>query len=141
MFSKIMLRGLLAAAVFAATLFAGALSAHGDVFNMPSGQTSLQFVTVGDPGNVADPATGNLYGSVGHTYQIGKYDVTAGQYCQFLNAVATTSDPNGLYNSLHGLEPADNRDYPKRKSGQLQLHGHGRLQPSRQLPNLRRFLG
>ncbi len=30
---------------------------------------------------------------------MGKYDVTTAQYCQFLNAVATTSDPYGLYNS------------------------------------------
>ena len=33
--------------------------AHADVFNMPAGQTSLQFVTVGDAGNAAPtrPAT------------------------------------------------------------------------------------
>ena len=55
--------------------------ARANVFNMPNGQTSLQFVTVGDPGNVADSVvmmqdntTG--YGSVGYVYQIGKYDVT-----------------------------------------------------------------
>ena len=71
--------------------------AQADVFNMPAGQTSLQFVTVGDPGNAADTATG-CYGSVGYTYQMGKYDVTVGQYCQFLNAVAKT-DTYGLYNS------------------------------------------
>jgi formylglycine-generating enzyme required for sulfatase activity len=41
-----------------------------------------------------DGTTG--YGSVGYTYQIGKYDVTAAQYCQFLNAVAGT-DTFGLY--------------------------------------------
>ena len=68
-----------------------------NVFNMPTGETSLQFVTVGNPGNAAYPLTG--CGSVGYTYQMGKYDVTFGQYCQFLNAVATTSDPYGLYNS------------------------------------------
>jgi formylglycine-generating enzyme required for sulfatase activity len=62
---------------------------------MPTGQTSLQFVTVGSPGNPAD-ITG--YGSVGYAYQMGKYDVTVGQYCQFLNAVAAT-DTYGLYNS------------------------------------------
>ena len=67
-----------------------------DVFNMPGGQTSLQFVTVGDPGNAADPTTG--YGAVGYVFQIGTYDVTVGQYCQFLNAVAKT-DTYGLYNS------------------------------------------
>jgi probable HAF family extracellular repeat protein len=78
-------------------------TAKADVFNMPAGQTSLQFVTVGDPGNVADTAvmgdgtTG--YGSVSNVYRMGKYDVTLGQYVQFLNAVAKT-DTYGCYNSL-----------------------------------------
>ena len=40
------------------------------------------------------------YGAVAYNYQIGEYDVTAAQYCQFLNAVAATnSDPYGLWNS------------------------------------------
>ena len=43
-----------------------------------------------------DGTTG--YGSVPYIYQMGKYDVTVGQYCQFLNAVAKT-DTYGLYNS------------------------------------------
>jgi formylglycine-generating enzyme required for sulfatase activity len=63
-----------------------------------TGQASLEFVPVGNPGNAADPATGSLYGSVGYNYNIGKYDVTVGQYCQFLNAVAKT-DTYGLYHS------------------------------------------
>jgi formylglycine-generating enzyme len=60
---------------------------------MPSGKTSFQFVTVGDPGNAPD-STG--YGSVPYTYQMGEFDVTVAQYTQFLNAVAST-DPYGLY--------------------------------------------
>jgi formylglycine-generating enzyme required for sulfatase activity len=83
----------------AAALLASAVSAQADVLNMPAGQTSLKFVTVGDPGNPPDPATGSQYGSVGYTYQMGEFDVTVGQYCQFLNAVAKTSDPYGLYYS------------------------------------------
>ena len=79
-------------------------SAPADVLNMPAGQTSLQFVTVGDPGNAADPSTG--YGAVPYSYQIGKYDVTIGQYVQFLNAVART-DPYGVYN------PMQDSYYPK----------------------------
>jgi formylglycine-generating enzyme required for sulfatase activity len=67
-----------------------------NVYDMPTGQTSLDFVTVGDAGNAADPSTG--YGAVPYAYQVGKYDVTLGQYCQFLNAVAKT-DTYGLYNS------------------------------------------
>ena len=39
-----------------------------------------------------------------YSYNIGEYDVTAGQYAAFLNAVASTSDPYGLYNSaMSGL--------------------------------------
>ncbi len=62
-----------------------------------TGLASVEFVPVGDAGNAADPDTG--YGAVGYEYNIGKYDVTAGQYCEFLNAVATKSDPYGLYNT------------------------------------------
>jgi formylglycine-generating enzyme required for sulfatase activity len=77
-------------------------AAWGDVFNLPSGQTSLQFVTVGDPGNAAD-TTG--YGSVPYIYSIGEYDVTVAQYTQMLNSVAQT-DTYGLYNL--SMSPANN---------------------------------
>jgi formylglycine-generating enzyme required for sulfatase activity len=69
-----------------------------DVFQMPANTKSLEFVTVGNPGNDPDPATGKKYGSVKEVYCIGKYDVTAGQYCAFLNAVASNSDPYELFN-------------------------------------------
>ena len=63
--------------------------------------SAAQAVTIGlvpvtNPGNAADPSTG--FGAVPYDYSIGKYDVTAGQYTAFLNAVATT-DTYGLYNS------------------------------------------
>ncbi|MCC6127546.1 MAG: SUMF1/EgtB/PvdO family nonheme iron enzyme [Pirellulales bacterium] len=74
-------------------------AAQADVFNMGPGLTNLEMVPVGNINNSPDPATGNLYGSVDHAYSIGKYEVTAGQYTEFLNAVAGTSDPYGLYNS------------------------------------------
>ena len=48
---------------------------------------SMSYVTVGNPGNAADPATGSGYGSVDYSYDIGEYDVTDLQYCTFLNAV------------------------------------------------------
>jgi sulfatase modifying factor 1 len=54
---------------------------------------TIDMVTVGDPGNAND-TTG--YGAVGYSYQIGKYEVTIGQFCAFLNAVAAT-DTHGLY--------------------------------------------
>jgi len=71
---------------------------------------SMEWVTVGDPGNAADTEIMNDgttgYGSVDYIYMIGKYEVTNQQYCEFLNAVAST-DTYGLYNpemasSVHG---------------------------------------
>ena len=57
-------------------------------------------VTVGNAGNAADTryeATG--YGSVAYEYQIGKYEVTNGEYIAFLKAVAAVGDANGLYST------------------------------------------
>jgi sulfatase modifying factor 1 len=62
---------------------------------MPTGDTSLSFVTIGDPGNRSN----GTFGAVTYVYQMGEFDVTAAQYCQFLNAVAAT-DTYGLYNTL-----------------------------------------
>ena len=45
----------------------------------------------------SDGTTG--YGSVAYDYKMGAYDVTVAQYVAFLNAVATTADTYGLYNS------------------------------------------
>lgn len=57
----------------------------------------IETVTIGDPGNAADTrydAAG--HGAVGYSYRIGKFEVTAGQYAAFLNAVART-DTYELY--------------------------------------------
>ena len=64
---------------------------------MTAGPVNISLVTVGDPGNLPDPATG--YGAVPYAYQIGEYDVTMGQYAAFLNSVAVSGDPYGLYNT------------------------------------------
>ena len=63
-------------------------------------QVTIDWVTVGDPGNAND-TTG--YGAVASSYQIGKYDVTIQQYTDFLNAVAAT-DTYSLYNSNMGAD-------------------------------------
>ena len=82
----------------AAMVAGAAIPARADVFNMTgAGTTNLEFVTVGNAGNVPDTATG--HGAVNYSYAIGKYEVTAAQYCEFLNAKAK-SDPYGLYNTL-----------------------------------------
>ena len=76
-------------------------TARADVFHMGPGLTSLDFVPVGNPGNVGVlsgvRANRGVYGEVGYEYQIGKYLVTNAQYTEFLNAVAKT-DTYGLYN-------------------------------------------
>ena len=60
-----------------------------------SASVTIDWVTVGNAGNAADPLTG--YGAVGYEYKIGKYEVTNAQYAEFLNAKAST-DSYGLYN-------------------------------------------
>ncbi len=85
-------------------------AAMADVFNMGAGQTSLEFVTVGDPGNAGElsgagaggDGPDRICGAVDYTYQIGRYEVTNAQYAEFLNAVATVDDPHGLYNPSMG---------------------------------------
>jgi formylglycine-generating enzyme required for sulfatase activity len=66
----------------------------------------MDLVTVGNTGNtgqVSGTSAGgeggdSIVGAVDYTYQIGKYEVTAGQYTEFLNAVART-DSYSLYNT------------------------------------------
>src|SRR4051794_32076880 len=65
---------------------------------------TIDTVPVGDPGNPNDSSTGNSFGSVSRAYNIGKYEVTVGQYTVFLNAVAAT-DPYSLYNTSMALDP------------------------------------
>ncbi len=103
----------LVAAFVCLSLSAAVVQANTNVLNMPGGDTSLSFVTVGNPGNIADSAydsgsganksPGTGAGAVAYTYQMGKYDVTLAQYTAFLNAVAKT-DTYGLYNPEMGTE-------------------------------------
>ena len=60
----------------------------------PAHAVTIDWVTVGDPGNTAD-TTG--YGAVTDSFRIGEYEVTIGQYTDFLNDVAQT-DTYSLYN-------------------------------------------
>jgi len=82
-------RKMAAVAVAALLLAAGAAQAT----------VTIDTVHVGDPGNAADTRYATPgHGSVSYEYNIGKYEVTAGQYCEFLNAVAKT-DTYSLYNT------------------------------------------
>jgi len=59
----------------------------------------IDTVRVGNPGNAADTRYASPgYGAVDYSFNIGKYEVTAGQYTAFLNAVAKI-DTYGLYNT------------------------------------------
>jgi hypothetical protein len=75
------------------------LSLCGALIVQTAKAVTLDMVTVGNPGNAPDTRYGAKgFGSVNQVYQIGKYEITAGQYTEFLNAVAK-ADPNGLYST------------------------------------------
>ncbi len=67
----------------------------------------IDTVTVGNPGNAGENSGGSepdgwgpdrICGAVDYVYNIGTFEVTAGQYTEFLNAVAD-EDTYGLYNT------------------------------------------
>ena len=66
-------------------------------------QVVIERVTVGNPDNtgeqsrLVDYGDETYYGGVDYVYNIGKLEITAGQYTGFLNAVGAT-DTYGLYN-------------------------------------------
>lgn len=76
---------------------------------------NIKLVTIDQPYNQSDAMpvklsdrNGDLnfrYGSVDHIYQIGIYDVTVGQYRNFLMAVARTADPYHLFNPAMQTNP------------------------------------
>ncbi len=79
------------------------LAALACLLSSPAGAVTIDMVTVGNPGNAGDTRVGeNTFGKgvVDYSYQIGKYDVTIGQYTAFLNAADPDgTNPNGIYNS------------------------------------------
>ena len=72
------------------------LAVNAALITSASAIVTIDYITVGNAGNAADPDTG--YGAVADEYQIGKYEVTNAQYGAFLNTKAAT-DSYGLYNS------------------------------------------
>jgi sulfatase modifying factor 1 len=71
----------------------------------PALAVNIAYVPVGNAGNTADTADGDIntpgvqrFGAVGYAYQIAKNETTISQYADFLNAVAKT-DTYGLYST------------------------------------------
>ncbi|MDA1200348.1 MAG: SUMF1/EgtB/PvdO family nonheme iron enzyme [Planctomycetota bacterium] len=68
----------------------------------PAHAITIDWVTVDDPGNVADD-TG--YGAVTDSFQIMKYEWTNSQYVDFLNAVDPNgTNPNFVYHTVMGYD-------------------------------------
>lgn len=79
-----------------------------DVFDMGPGLQSIEFVSVGNPGNAPDPVNEGAVpgiGSVSYEYNIARHEVTNAQYAEFLTTVAST-DTNGLYNVNMDTQPS-----------------------------------
>jgi hypothetical protein len=71
---------------------------------IPAHAVTINWVTVGDPGNTAD-TTGdpNPAGAVADAFRIMKYEWTNSQYVDFLNAVDPDGlNPQGIYNATMG---------------------------------------
>ena len=71
----------------------------------------IETVRIGNAGNTGEwsgygyggDGPAGICGAVDYVYNIGKYEVTAGQYAEFLNAVAA-EDTYGLYNARMGWD-------------------------------------
>lgn len=77
-----------------------------------SAAVSIDWVTIGDPGNAAQSAAnrthafgggGDGFGAVADTYRIARNETTISDYTEFLNAVAAT-DTYSLYNASMGTD-------------------------------------
>ena len=67
---------------------------------------AIEMVKVGNPGNPPDQDFGlGPIGSVPYVFRISKNEVTNDLYAEFLNSVALSDDPNGLYNPLMESNP------------------------------------
>lgn len=77
------------------------------VFWLPTGAGSAQaavsidWVTVGSPGNTCEHWGRPCVGGVADEYRISKFEISNAEYAEFLNAVAA-ADVNALYNTKMG---------------------------------------
>jgi sulfatase modifying factor 1 len=69
-------------------------------FNLQAALITIDWVTVGDPGNAADTTT---YGAVADSFRIMKFEFQNSQYAAFLNAVDPNgTNPNSVYSANMG---------------------------------------
>jgi formylglycine-generating enzyme len=78
--------------------------------SIASAKVNIETVSVGNAGNAGEQSRlgkgdTTYYGGVAYEYNIGKYEVTAGQYTEFLNNVAGV-DSYGLYDTFMWLSPS-----------------------------------
>ncbi|MEX2113193.1 MAG: SUMF1/EgtB/PvdO family nonheme iron enzyme [Pirellulales bacterium] len=65
---------------------------------VPAAAATIETVGVGNAGNTGELQPQGTFGAVVYDYRIGTYEVTIGQYVEFLNAVADT-DTYGLFST------------------------------------------
>lgn len=62
-----------------------------------------EFILIGDPDNPTDEKTG--FGAVKDSFEMGKYQITAKIYADFLNSVAVIGDPHHLFDERMATDP------------------------------------
>jgi hypothetical protein len=76
-----------------------------DTFGTGANQFNIEFRTIGNPGNAADPSSSwPGYGSVGYTYRIGTYAISQNQ----INAATASGLQNVVAGAWSGDKPAAN---------------------------------
>lgn len=111
------------------TLFVVAVAVSVGFVNGVRADGVIETVPIGHEGNAPDTRYASPgYGGVDYPFEMGKYEITAGQYAAFLNAVAET-DTYGLYDpdmdqstdgcqiTQHGVDGSYTYDFSGRPSG------------------------
>lgn len=83
----------------------GVSTTHADIFGSGSNSFEIEFVTIGDPGNVAD-TTGhpNPAGSVPYVYRIGKFEISEGMINKANSLSAAEGMPLSIAHDNRGTD-------------------------------------